>query len=64
MISAKAVVVIGLSSLLIGVVAMIFAFQNVGWARYVCYAAIPIGAVAVLCGGIAASIGRVKNDLQ
>lgn len=62
--SAKVIVVIGLTSLFIGVAAMILVFNNVGWARYVSYAAILIGAVAVTAGGIAASIGRVKNDIR
>lgn len=62
--SAKVIIGIGLTSLLIGLAAVILVFQDVTWARYVCYVAIPIGAVALTAGGIAASIGRVKNDLR
>jgi cytochrome bd-type quinol oxidase subunit 1 len=64
MTSAKVIIGIGLTSLFIGVVAGILVFQDVTWARYVCYAAIPIGAVALTAGGIAASTGRVKNDTR
>jgi hypothetical protein len=47
MTSAKAAIVIGLTSLFIGVVAVIAVFRDVTWARYVRYAAISIGAVAL-----------------
>lgn len=63
MISAKAALVLGLTSLFVGFVGALLLSQGVAWARYVCYVAIPIGAVAVLVGGAKASIGRVKNDL-
>lgn len=64
MMSAKVIMGIGLASLFIGVVAVILVFQDVTWARYVCYVAIPIGAVALMAGAIAASAGRVKNDIR
>jgi cytochrome bd-type quinol oxidase subunit 1 len=64
MTSAKVVIGIGLTSSFIGVAAVILVFQDVTWARYVCYVAIPIGAVALTAGGIAASIGRVKDDIR
>jgi hypothetical protein len=64
MISARIVVVTALTCLIIGGIAMALVFQDVGWARYVTYAAIAIGGITALVGGIAASVGRIKNDIK
>ena len=64
MISARIVLVVVLTCLLVALAATALVFLNVAWARYVDYVVIPIGAFVGIVGAIAASFGRIKNDVR
>ncbi len=64
MISAKSVVLIGIISLLISVGGFLLEIAGIGGGRYAIYLAVPVGAITVIVGAVAALLGKINNDLR
>lgn len=63
MISAKKIITLVLFLFFIAALGFVLLLCNFEFGKYLIYGSIPIGAVITIISGIAASVGKIENDL-
>ena len=64
MISAKKIITLVLLLLFIAIIGAVLLLCNIEFGKYLVYGSVPLGALITIISGIAASIGKINNDLN